>query len=148
MAQAATELVETQTRRRMQRFTVCLAEWEGQGAPTRPKTALGFCLSDKMLDEKIAAARSYIELRSEVDRALALKGPGYFREEYLLPASGWSIERSDYKPSYETYGELRVAEGKYARVLRYREHVRPIFEALKEHVGHRDTIDLLSHSST
>jgi hypothetical protein len=35
-------------------------------------------------------------------------------------------------PFYETYGEKQVAAGHYAKVLRYREHVRPIEEALRK----------------
>jgi hypothetical protein len=140
MAQAATELIHAQTGRRIQRFTFCLTEWEGQNAEERPKDALRVRLSNEMLAEKISAARSYIELRAEVDRALALRGPDYFREEYLLPAGGWTSKDAAYKPSYEACGELRVAEGKYASVLRYGKHVLPIFQALREHAERRNTL--------
>ncbi len=134
MAQAATELMRIQTGRRIERVTFCLTEWEGHHVKERPKNALRIRLSDELLDQKIAAAKSYVELRAEVDRALTLKGPNYFREEYLAPAGGWSVKDATYKPSYEVYGELRVAEGKFTSVLRYSEHVLPIFRALREHV--------------
>lgn len=134
MAQAAAELVQAQTGRRIQRFTFCLTEWEGPKTTDIPPDTLGIRLSDEMLDEKIAVSRSYVELRSEVDRALALKGPDYFRNEYLLPTCGWACKRSDRKPTYEVYGEKQVSRGKYASVLRYGQHVLPIFKALREHV--------------
>jgi hypothetical protein len=134
MAQAATELIRIQTGRRIERVTFCLTEWEGHHVAERPTNSLRIRLSDEVLDQKIAAAKSYVELSAEVDRALTLKGKDYFREEYLTPASGWSIKEATYKPSYEVYGELRVAEGKFASVLRYGEHVLPILRALREHV--------------
>jgi hypothetical protein len=37
------------------------------------------------------------------------------------------------KPYYETWGEQRVAQGKYESVIRYEEHVRPIMDAMREH---------------
>jgi hypothetical protein len=138
MAQAATELIRRQTGRRIERLTFCLTEWEGHHVAERPKDALRIRLSDEALDQKIAAAKSYSELSAEVDRALTLKGPDYFREEYLAPTGSWSIKDATYKPPYEAYGELRVAEGKFVSVLRYGEHVLPIFRALREHVRLRD----------
>jgi hypothetical protein len=48
-----------------------------------------------------------------------------------------NIFRQDTKPYYEEYGEKRVAEGKYGEVIRYREHVLPLAEALRQTVGGR-----------
>jgi hypothetical protein len=42
-----------------------------------------------------------------------------------------NIFKEDTKPYYEEYGEKRVAEGKYGEVIRYREHVLPLAEALR-----------------
>ncbi|HEY2913390.1 MAG TPA: hypothetical protein VGK21_08530, partial [Candidatus Angelobacter sp.] len=39
------------------------------------------------------------------------------------------------KPHYERWGEQRKAEGKYASVIRYREHIVPIVTAIREHAG-------------
>jgi hypothetical protein len=36
-------------------------------------------------------------------------------------------------PYYETYGEQRVAAGAYDRVLRFREHLLPLADALWDH---------------
>lgn len=133
MAQAATELIRIETGRRVERFTFCLTEWEGHPVQVSPN-ALRIRLSNEALEEKIAAAKSYDELRDEVDHALALKGPDYFRDEYLIPADNQPCKDASYKPSYEIYGEKRVAAGKYTNVLRYGQHVLPIFQALREHV--------------
>lgn len=135
MAQAAIELVRAQTGRQIQRFMFCLTEWEGGAPQQQPKDAHTIGLNEEILAEKIAAAMSYVELRSEVERALTQKGADYFRAEYLLPASGWTTEDETHKPTYEIYGETRVAEGKYASVLRYGRHVLPVFKGLREHVG-------------
>jgi hypothetical protein len=147
MAEAAAELVRIQTGRWIEHITFWLTEWEGHHVAERPMDSLRIRLTDEALDKKIAAAKSYIELRAEVDRALTLKGPDYFREECLTPARGWSIKDAAYKPSYEVYGEMRVAEGKFANVLRYGEHVLPIFRALREHVGLRDALGAASYGN-
>jgi hypothetical protein len=97
--------------------------------------ALWFSLDDDQLDRKLAAARGYPELAGEVEQALARHGPAPFRTECLRPVDlsepyGWTADEAPY---YETYGEKRVAEGAYRRVLRFREHVRPLAEALWSH---------------
>ena len=139
MAQAATDLVHGETGRRIQRFTFPLTEWEGAIRDVGDKSLSGLRLelNDETLDAKITAARTYFELDAEVDHALALRGPEYFREEYMHPIYGWTNKEASYKPLYEEYGEQRVADGKYKRVLRYRNHMLPIFQALREHVERR-----------
>lgn len=133
MAQAATELVLRQTGRRIRRYRFCLTEFTAAAKEFPAKDALALRLDDAMLDEKIAAAKSYVELRDEVDHALDLKGAEYFRSEWLLPGGDWNREDLGYKPLYEKQGERLVAQGAFTSVLRYREHVLPIFAALREH---------------
>jgi hypothetical protein len=92
-------------------------------------------LDDAALERKLAAARSYRELAGEVEAALERYGVAPFRTECLRPVDldgryGWDPERVPY---YETFGERRVAEGVYDRVLRFREHVAPIADALWSH---------------
>ena len=105
MAHAATELIRMETGRKVERFTFCLTEWEGHPLRISPKDALRIRLSDEVLEEKIAAAKSYDELRGEVEHALALKGQDYFRDEYLIPADNPPSKDASYKPTYEIYGE-------------------------------------------
>jgi hypothetical protein len=92
-------------------------------------------LDDEALSRKLAAARSYPELAGEVEHALERFGVAPFRTECLRPVDlsrryGWDPAEVPY---YETYGETRVAEGAYDRVLRFREHVQPLADALWEH---------------
>ena len=107
------------------------------GAPDQcPETlrsrALWLALDDDALARKLAAARGYPELGMEVERALERFGTAPFRTECLRPVDlsdryGWDAAETPY---YETYGEKRVAEGAYDRVLRFGEHVRPLADAL------------------
>ena len=90
-------------------------------------------LDDAALGRKLAAARAYAGLESEVERALDLHGPEAFRVERLRPvAYGLDLApRLADPPPYERYGEERVAAGRYARVLRFRRHVAPLAERLR-----------------
>jgi hypothetical protein len=92
MAKAASELVYRKTGRRLEGYTFCLAEWDLGSNMLLPfaADALRIRLDDRTLEDKIAAARSYCELGKEVERALALKGRDYFRDECLLPEAGWA----------------------------------------------------------
>jgi hypothetical protein len=94
--------------------------------------ALRVCLDDQLLDRKLQAAHAYVELQPEVQRALAQYGTEPFRSEYLCPVDltdpyGWDLERM---PSYESYGAQRVRTGAYDEVVTFREHVRPLADAL------------------
>jgi hypothetical protein len=59
-----------------------------------------------------------------------------FRCESLRPIAG--SERTtgflNERPFYELYGERMVAEDRYQRVLRYRDHFLPVAEAIWNHV--------------
>lgn len=137
MARAATELVRVETGRQIQLYTFCLTEWESAQTEDLPEDSVCVRLSDEVRDEKIAAAKSYAELGDEVERALALVGPEYFGEEYLVPARAYTGKDGPDKPDYERSGEQRVAEGKYTNVLRYEHHVLPVFQALRKHISLR-----------
>lgn len=123
--------------------------------------ALWLRLSDEVLDRKLSAAREYPELVTEVTTALtdyssptSLMSPDLmtvsgvfrdspngesFRSECLRP-SGCNTRKFntiEERPFYEIYGEQKVAEGKFTRVLRYREHMQPLAEALNAHAQSR-----------
>jgi hypothetical protein len=89
-------------------------------------------LDDDALGRKLDAGRAYAELAGEVEGALAKFGTKPFRTECLRPV--WSAEAftgdRNEKPYYERYGEERVAAGVYKDVLRLREHVLPVADAL------------------
>jgi hypothetical protein len=85
-------------------------------------------LDDLALARKLDAAQRYGELEDEVNASLTSFGQEAFRDEVLFAAG--SQEPIEGQPHYEIFGEIRVSEGAYSRVLRYREHVLPVERAL------------------
>ena len=120
--------------------------------------AVNFELDDAAFARKLRAARSFPELQSEIEAALAgellsfRKYPqlgswmnanngdrNVYRREVLrlVHANGYEEEFPDEVPFYERYGELRVADGFYHRVIRLREHMVPLAEALRHFADRR-----------
>ena len=92
-------------------------------------------LDDEALARKLAAARSFDALHNDVEEQLR-DGSERFRIECLRPASADVIlPENGEKPSYESFGEARVAAGRYATVLRYHEHFVPFVKALAAKVA-------------
>ena len=90
-------------------------------------------------DQKLAAAAAYSELATDVGHALGSFGADAFQVEYLRPVdnSAFDAGRFDEPPFYEQYGEKQVSEGHYIHVLRHRQHMVPLAEALNSYVEHR-----------
>ena len=90
-------------------------------------------LDDDALDRKLAVARTYVELRADVDSALARYGREAFRHEWLRPpttaqvVASWDAE----PPYYERHGRARVAQGIYPEPLTWADHVRPVYACLR-----------------
>jgi hypothetical protein len=88
-------------------------------------------LDDDAFTRKMSVARSYTQLQAEVNEALTLNPLDAFRVELL-----WRVPNRppvfspDHKPYYEQYGEERVSSGYYHHVIRYREHLVALAEAL------------------
>jgi hypothetical protein len=99
-------------------------------------------LDDAALDRKIDAALQYPELRPEVHAALERFGRSAFAVECLRPAATpLMLDAMDGEvPFYERYGEQRVREGRYAEIIRYRQHVLPVRAAI-EAIVHGRTAD-------
>jgi hypothetical protein len=92
-----------------------------------------FELNDEAFSRKLASARAYPELVGEVDAAMSDHGADAFRVECLMPVDPQArVVPPENPPFYERYGEQRVNAGHYARVLRYREHVAPLEEAIRQ----------------
>jgi hypothetical protein len=91
-------------------------------------------LDDDALRRKFDAAMEYPEMRNEVELAAARFGKQAFALECLRPAAtSWMIGQfANEAPAYEWYGRIRVQEGVYREVIRYREHVLPVLAAIKE----------------
>ena len=107
----------------------------------RPDEAIGagevarLSLAPGDVVRKLAVAERYPDLVGEVDHARRTWGDAAFEHECLrrlgddapwAPAAG-------VMPFYEQFGEYQVAAGAYTRVLRHREHMLPLAEALAAH---------------
>jgi hypothetical protein len=107
----------------------------------RPDEAIGpgeiarLPLAPADVARKLTVAEGYPDLVGEVDHARRTWGDAAFQHECLrrlendapwAPADG-------VVPFYEQFGEYQVAAGAYARVLRHREHMLPLAEALAAH---------------
>lgn len=90
-------------------------------------------LDDAALARKLAAAQAYPELAQEVNGAIKTMGLGAFQVEQLQPASQpETMLQSTEPPFYERYGEQQVALGLYQHVIRCREHLYPLAQALDQ----------------
>lgn len=108
----------------------------GQPACHETPHSDGSCrlLDDAAFARKMAAANGYAELAGEVHATQERTSTDALRVECLRPvASGAGDYRSDQPPFYEQHGEKQVAAGYYHQVLRYREHIAPLAEALRHY---------------
>jgi hypothetical protein len=99
----------------------------GRGHAARSQVVL----DDAALERKIAAALRYPEMAGEVAQARKTWGDEAFRVEAFRRVSDgelWAPE--DAPPFYEQYGRQQVRAGKYAEVIRYDQHIRPLADAL------------------
>jgi hypothetical protein len=110
-------------------------EFPLDGAPAayaEERQAIRLELDEEALERKLAAARDYPELAGEVEAAFARHGAAAFRIECLRPVR-YGLEIAHLFPQppfYETYGEQQVRAGIYRQVIRFREHLAPLAEAL------------------
>lgn len=127
-------------------------------------------LGDDAFQRKLETARGFHELSSEIDAALngdlqVLRqhaelaanmtlqynslGPEAYRVECLRPADKTLVSHdfNNQAPFYERYGELRVAEGGYQDVIRYREHILPLAEALQDFAEERRPLKVLEKAT-
>jgi len=92
-------------------------------------------LDEAAFARKLEKADRYRELAADVEWAFAEYGREAFRTEVLtrIARPAWDDARFLHeKPFYEEHGESRVRAGKYAELIRYREHIVPIAEGLRE----------------
>ena len=98
-------------------------------------------VDDKMLSRKLQAARDYSEMAVDLQRILDEQGIDSLRTERLgrVKEDSGDVQINE-PPYYEVYGEKQVAAGHYQQVIRYREHVLPLAEALRRFVASRSRI--------
>ncbi|MGZ4779477.1 MAG: hypothetical protein ACXV5L_09785 [Thermoanaerobaculia bacterium] len=93
-------------------------------------------LDDDELAQKMAAARRYREMKYEVDKAISEHGLDSFRiERFRRRSATADLKPPADPPFYESHGEEQVAAGYYRHVLRYREHIAPLNEAVLENAA-------------
>lgn len=138
LVNAAVAVAEQATNRPIANYEFCLTEWEQHCREVHDYRCWHVHLEDALLHKKLKAAQDYTELRGEIQQAIASKGKEYFRMECLKKVIQPFPELVALsKPYYETFGEKRVAEGKYASVIRYDQHMLPILKAIQAHAKRR-----------
>jgi hypothetical protein len=129
----AVELVRRRTGRE-----VCNYDFLLDGPPEAPRPgSIVVRLDEAALERKLAAARAYPEMRAEVDAVLGRYGKQAFAMECLRPAAT-NVHASRFEqelPDYERYGARRVMEGRYSKIIRYRDHVHPVAMAIEDAAG-------------
>ncbi|MCA1594535.1 MAG: hypothetical protein LC754_18285 [Acidobacteria bacterium] len=158
----AVELSNRRTGRRTTNYDFPVVNRPNHCPEIQRAGALWLNLDEKLFERKLAAAREfYPELFAEVEATLNgdAKGPladylrfksgdddgtasprlslDVFRVECLRPVSNHRSNngaQAGETPFYEWHSERQVASGVYEHVIRYREHILPLAEALREHV--------------
>ncbi len=136
LVNAAVLMAQRATGQVIANYEFCLAERPQNSQDLHGSRCLHFGLDDSLLNRKLNAAEAYVELRDEVRQGIAAFGKEYFRVECLRKISGLRSPGPDSgKPFYETWGEERVSKGKYESVIRLKEHMWPISEAIYRHAS-------------
>jgi LmbE family N-acetylglucosaminyl deacetylase len=97
-------------------------------------------LSAPQLERKLQAIRAYAAqtgptLQQEVEDTFRAFGEAMFGREYLFTSArepNWELRFGAPLPHYETHGEKQVAAGRYASVIRFREHMLPLMRQLAD----------------
>jgi hypothetical protein len=128
---AAVEMAHRATGRAVENFEFLLTGKADSCGTWEDDRAIRLELDDDAFARKMAVARSYTELESEVKEAITLNRLDAFHVECLRRVSNSPpVFAADHKPYYEQYGEQQVSSGHYYQVIRYREHLMPLAEAL------------------
>jgi hypothetical protein len=136
----AVALVQRDGKVSIPNYGFSLTEGESSYEPSHGRDCMHLRLDHDLLCRKLQAARSYAELSGEIQSAIQHYGEEYFGVECLKKNNPTvpPLWAESGKPHYERWGEQRKAEGKYASVIRYREHIVPIVTAIREHAGMPD----------
>lgn len=105
-----------------------------EGVAGHPSTeVVAIDLDAQTLSQKLRSVYTYHELDRDVATIVGSEGLASFTPEQLRRVVDDSGSyRFAEPPSYEMHGEKQVAAGYYDRVLRYRQHMLPLAEALQE----------------
>jgi hypothetical protein len=134
----AVRLVETQGGSRIVAFDFPLFGRPDFCPEERHSGAVLLYLDDEAFARKRTAAATYEALAREIGPLIAQLGEEVFRVECLRPVEPWEPQKEGERPEYERIGEERVAAGYYQHVIRYREHIIPLTDALRRFAETRE----------
>jgi hypothetical protein len=86
---------------------------------------------------KMERARGQAAALADIDELLSQHGADAYRREALGHVADWAAIDGDVPPLYERHGEERVAARRYTKVIRRREHMLPLRDALRAEVEKR-----------
>jgi len=136
MVNAAADIAARSMGKPIANYEFCLAEWEQEFPVEHGERCIHLQLSDDLLQRKLIAADQYVEIQAEVRQGVRQRGVDYFRVECLKKVTTHALPRDrSEKPFYECFGEGRVAEGEYATVIRFKDHILPIMDAVLNFVA-------------
>lgn len=92
--------------------------------------AIAIDLDEAEYAAKMQSARGQAAALTDIDALLSRHGADAYRREAFARVVDWTALDGDDPPLYERYGEERVAAGRYTRVIRRREHMLPLRDAL------------------
>ncbi|MDP9003916.1 MAG: hypothetical protein M3N12_03905 [Verrucomicrobiota bacterium] len=141
LTNAAVLIADRATGRKIANFDFVLVAPPDTASDVIRDQCIRFQLDPAALTRKRVAAESYSELKEEIDAAISKFGLEIFATELLRPVSANLSTGFDGRPFYETHGEDRVKEGHYHQVIQYREHFRPLMEALWRELGLPVTVE-------
>jgi hypothetical protein len=130
---AAALMAQTASGPALPNYEVSLTEWKPGSQIVHDRRCWHFSLDDALLRRKLDAAEAYEEMKGEVRESLSRQGREYFRVECLRQAAPACPHPG--KPFYETWGEQRVASGEYASVIRWKDHMLPLVDAIRQHAA-------------
>jgi hypothetical protein len=131
---AAVEITSRKRNQPLPNFEVSLTNQPANKVEAMTGEPIRIDLNEQDVSRKLEAAHAYHELAGDVDQILKSEGIESVQTEWLRPVSDWGISISQPEsPYYELHGEKQVAAGYYEEVLRYREHVLPIAQALRDY---------------
>lgn len=138
IADGAVALAERRGAARIARYGFPLEASPDAPIPGLLDDTAAIALDEGAVERKLGAARCYLEMAEEVERALATHGTQAFAREYLRRADPSATPAGFFTkaaPYYEEYGARQVRHGFYDRVLRFREHFLPVAEAIARHAS-------------
>lgn len=130
---AACERVRRQTGRSLANYDFLLVGRPDECPLELRPNAILLQLDEAAIARKLGAAENYPELKSEVENAFKQFGKAVFATEWLRPVAndaGLNPTSVAERPYYEVYGEKQKAAGHYQNVIRFREHIHPLAQAM------------------